>query len=207
MSMVDNFAETLNAIRRFIYANVPAGIDGEKLERLLEGQTHYFPLEFRRDDVSCTLYVELDGFAAASVTDEQGNRWRQYALSAKPSWPSYGSVPTGQAQAFVKLVSEVTDFAVKLMAEFDKPINKMVETAAEAADRKQKAAEENCRANVRSLMRANVKGMRVGQERVVRLPEGAPDMLPVGLVTFDDGVRHYTTHVTATRTLRVTRST
>ena len=49
--MVDNFETTLNAIRRFIYANVPSGIDHERLERLLEGQTHYFSLEFRRGDV------------------------------------------------------------------------------------------------------------------------------------------------------------
>lgn len=206
MSMVDNFSESLNAIRRFIYSNVPAGIEYEKLERLLEGQTHYFPLEFRRHGVSCTLYIELDGFAATSVTDERGNRWRQYALSAKPSWSSYGSVEIEQAAHFVALLAEVTAFAKSLLEQFNQPITKLVETAEQADARRQKAAEENCRANVQALMRANVKGMRVGQERVVRLPEGPSDLLPVGLVTFCDGPRQYTTHVTATRTFRVMRT-
>lgn len=202
MDMLDNFDETLNAIRRFIYANVPDGIEYEKLERLLEGQTHYFPLEFRRDDVSCTLYIELDGFAATSITDEQGNRWRQYALSAKPSWPSLGSVEVEQAAHFVALLAEVTAFATSLLKQFNQPITKLVETAEQIAERKRKAAEDKCRADVQARIRANMKGMRVGQERQVE----CPDLLPIGEVTVCDGPRHYTAFVTANQAFFFTRT-
>lgn len=202
--MVDNFAESLNALRRFIYANVPEGV-GDRIEDI-EHRSNYFILEFRREDASCTLYIEIDDFSATSVMDKQGNRWRQYTVIAQPSWASYGSVPVGRAQAFLKLLSEVTAFADALMKEFSSPITKLVETAEQIADRKRKAAEEKTRHDVQALMRANVKGMRVGQERVVRLPEGPSDLLPVGLVTFCDGPRQYTTHVTATRTFCVMRT-
>jgi hypothetical protein len=203
--MIDNFAESLNALRRFIYANVPQGVPDRRLEDI-EHQTSYLPLDFRRDDVSVSLYIELDSFASESFKDEQGNRWRKVKLTAKPSWPSYGSVDVEQAGRFIALLSEVNVFADKLLKEFNEPFVQLVETAEQAAERKQKSAEENSRVTVRSLMRANVKGMRVGQERRVEVPGGSPDLLPVGHVTFCDGPRQYTTNVTATRTVYVMRT-
>jgi hypothetical protein len=131
--MVDNFSETLNAIRRFIYSNVPAGIEYEKLERLIESQTHYFPLEFKREGASCTLYVELDGFYGEFETDEQGNRYSKVKLTANPSWPSYGSVDLEDAKRFAQLVSEVVAFAESLLKQFPEPFFKLSATAAEIA--------------------------------------------------------------------------
>lgn len=204
MSMVDNFEKQLNALRRFIGAHHPGARD-QDLESVENSET-YFPLEFRKDDVSVTLYIELDSFCSASFLDEAGNRWREAKLVVKPSWPSYGSVDLEQSRRFMQLLFQVNAFARSLLEAFPQPFVKLVETAEQIAERKQKNAEENCRVEVRSLMRANAKGMRVGQERVVRLPEGPSDLLPVGLVTFCDGPRQYTTHVTATRTFCMMRT-
>lgn len=201
--MIANHDETLNALRRFIYANVPAGVDERRLEEI-EHQTSFMNLEFRRDDVSCTLYIEIDSFGGESVTDENGDRYRVCNLTVKPSWPSYGSVPLHQADRFAKLVAEVTDFGLKILGQFPEPIVKLVETAEQIALRKRLCLEERCRDEVRSIIRANSKGMRVGQVRRVEV-EG-PDLLPVGLVTFCDGGREYTTNVGATRTVYVTRT-
>lgn len=203
MSMVDNFEESLNALRRFIYANVPC--DVPRIEDI-EHRTNFFSLEFRRDEVGCSLYIELDEFSSMSITDEAGNRWREYVVTAKPSWASYGSVPVARAQAFAKLLGEVTAFAAAIEKEFSHPFTKLIETAEQIAVRKQKAAEEKARLDVQALMRSNVKGMRLGQERRVEVPGGAPDLHPVGEVTFCDGPRQYTTHVTATRTIYVMRT-
>lgn len=202
--MLDNFNETLNAIRRFIYANVPDGVNERQLEDI-ERQTTYFPLEFRRDDVSCTLYIELDSFASESFKDARGDRYRSIKLTAEPSWPSYGSVDIEQAGRFIALLSEVNIFAYKLLKAFPDPIVKLVETAEQAEERRQKAAVENDIARVRSLMRANLKGLRRGHERRVEVPGTDPDLLPVGRVEINDAGRHYTARVSATRTFYFTR--
>jgi hypothetical protein len=196
MSMVDNYATTLNALKRFIGANCPAGAERD-LDRLEERPGNYLSLEFRREHVGCTLYIELDAFSAESVTDVEGNRWRTYTLTAKPSWPSYGSVELEHALKFVKLVQEVNELAAAILKEFSEPIVQLVETAEQAAARKQAQAEESTRAVVKALIRRECKGMRVGQERRVEVP-GA-DLLPVGEVSYWDGDRKYTTNVTATR--------
>lgn len=192
MSMVDTFNDTLNSIRRYIYANAPEGV--ERLERLIEG-SHYMPLEFRRDGVSCMLYVEVDSFNSDSFMDEQGNRWRSCKLTARSSWPSYGSVDVQRASRFIKLLTDVNVFADKLLGAFSGPILKLVETAEQMEARKRKAAEDKCRAYVQARIRANMKGMRVGQERQVE----CPDLLPIGEVTVCDGPRHYTARVTSNR--------
>src|SRR5574338_238655 len=205
MSMVDNFAEQLNALRRFIQEN-PPGAEARGLD-YLEHSEVYFPLEVRREHVSCTLYVELDSFASESFTDEAGNRWRKVTLKTQPSWPSYGSVSVNDAKLFVKLVSDVTDFAAKLLEAFPEPFVKMVETAEQIAARKQKAAEERTCHEVAALTRANHKGMKVGQQRQVDLPEGAADLLTEGAVhaTVWDGPRQYTAVPTAKRTVTILR--
>lgn len=203
MSMVDNFAEQLNALRRFIQANHP-GATPRSLE-YLEHSEVYFPLEFRREHVSCTLYIELDSFAAESFMDDEGNRWRKVSLKAQPSWSSYGSVSVSDARLFVQLVGDVTEFAAKLLETFSEPFVRMVETAQEIADRKAKAAVDKCRGDVIAMMRANAKGMRVGQERRVEVPPGASDLMQVGEVSYWDGDRKYTTHVTTTRTFYMMR--
>ena len=200
MSMVDNFAEQLNALRRFIQANHP-GATPRSLEQV-EHSEGYFPLEFRHEHISCTLYVSLDSFASESITDEQGNRWRKVAFKAEPSWPSYGSVSVKEAELFVTLLAHVTLFARKMLEAFPEPFVKLVETAAQIAERKQKAAEDKCRADVQARIRANMKGMRVGQERQVE----CPDLLPVGEVTVCDGPRHYTANVTSNRAFFFTRT-
>lgn len=203
--MLDNFNETLNAIRRFIYANVPDGVNERQLEDI-ERQSSFFSLDFRRHDASCTLYIELDSFASESFLDARGDRYRSIKLSATPSWPSYGSVDFERAGRFIALLSEVNIFAYKLLKAFPEPIVKLIETAEQAAERRQRAAEDSSVHQVRSLIRANAKGMRVGQERRIEVPAGAPDLLPVGSVAVDDAGRHYTTNVTATRTIYVMRT-
>lgn len=201
MSMVDNYADTITALRRFIHAHHPGAT--ERSLASVETSSTYFSLEFRRERMGCTLYIEVGGFSHYdSVTDDEGNRWGKYKLSVKPSWPSYGSVDIEDAVRFAKLLEEVNTFASALEFAFATPIVKLVETAAQIAARKQKAAEDKCRADVQARIRANMKGMRVGQERHVE----CPDLLPVGEVTVCDGPRHYTANVTSNRAFFFTRT-
>jgi hypothetical protein len=204
MSMVDNFAEKLNELRRFIQAHHPGAT--ERSLNQVENSEGYFPLEFRRDYISCTLYISLDSFASESFMDENGNRWRKVTVKAEPSWPSYGSVTVNDANKFAELLIQVNAFAGALLKTFPEPFVKLVATAEQIAAHKQKAAEERSRADVQGLIRANIKGMKVGQERRVELPVEAPDLLPVGEVSYCDGPRQYTTHVTATRAFYVMRT-
>lgn len=203
MSMVDNFEETLNELRRFIYKSVPGTV--RNLENI-EHQTQYFPLEIQKDDVRVNVYVDLNTFDSECVYDERGDRWLSFKPRVTVSWPSYGSVDPEQANRFIDLMIQVNSFAKALLVTFNKPIHKLSATAEEIAARKQAADEEKARRDVQALMRANIKGMRVGQERRVEVPGGAPDLLPVGEVAVWDGDRKYTTHVTATRTIYVMRT-
>lgn len=204
--MVANYDETLIALRRFIRENAPEGISPRMLEDI-EHQTSFFNLEFRRDNLSCTLYIEVDSFAGDSVLDERGDRYRTCKFVARPSWPSYGSVDVQDTSRFIRLLTDVNVFADKLLGAFHQPIVKLIETAEQADARKRKAAEDRTRLDVQAMMRANHKGMRVGTERVARVQPGQPDLLPLGEVTCCVGDRHYTAHVTATRTFRFMRTT
>lgn len=205
MTMVDNYEAQLSALKLFVKANCPADCD-RGLHGLEERPGNYIALEFRRGDVSCTLYIELDAFSAVPVTDDEGNYWRQYTLVAKPSWPAYGSVSVAHAQAFVKLVGEVTAFADSVMKEFSRPITKLVETRAEIASRKVASELRIATDRVLSLMRTNAKGMRVGQQRRVELPADN-ELQCVGKVVYTDPQgRQYTTLSQANRAFYFTRT-
>lgn len=203
MSMVDNYEASVNALKRFILANHP-GMTERSISNV-ESSNQYFSLEFRDGSMGVSLYIELDGFSAETFHDEEGNRWRKYGLTVKPSWASYGTVDLEDSVKFARLLVAVNAFAASIQAAFKEPFVRMSATAAEIAESKQKAALDKCRSDVASLMRANIKGMKVGQERRVEVPGGAPDLLPVGEVACWDGKRKYTTHVTATRAFYMMR--
>ena len=110
-----------------------------------------------------------------------------------------------RAGRFIHLLTEVTNFAEDLLRAFNQPITKLVETTEQIAERKRKAANDKCRHDVQALIRANMKGLRVGQERQVEVPAG--DLLPIGHVEVaDPSGRKYSTIVTSNRTISVLRT-
>lgn len=198
---MDSYNTTLIALAHFLVFNVPAGAerDVDRVRHDLEqGKPRpYFSFEFRRDNASCTLYVELDNLRYDVVEDEEGNHLEEYRVEAKVSWPSWGSDSVTTCQERLALMTEVTRFAAEVERTFPNVVRRLVSTRAQREDRQ-------TRARVERLIRANMKGMREGQERRIEAGHGEPDFQPVGEVVVtsiapDGSERRYTTHVTATR--------
>ena len=102
-------------------------------------------------------------------------------------------------------MTEVVRLAAEVERKFSDKIHHLTETKAEQTERLGLLANHKAVKRVETLIRANCKGLRVGQERRVEsLTDGAGDFLPVGRVELtttapDGSERRYTTEVTATR--------
>jgi hypothetical protein len=139
--MEENYTDTINAIKRFVYDKVPAGAE-QSLKHFEERTGDYLSLEFHRPCGRVTLGIEIVCRWDSSTVDERGDHYMTCFLKVQPSWPSYGSVDLDQASGFLTLLSEVTTFGKALAIAFDKPIIKLMETAEEAVKRKQMNAQE-----------------------------------------------------------------
>ena len=207
MSMVDNYSETLRALCQFLVANAPAGAERDVkriIDQLEAGQVPtYVHLEWRRERSSCQLYVDIGKFGGQRSVDEEGNTWHTYEVEANVSWPSWGSDNVKVCQERLALMTEVVRLAAEVERVFSGKIHHLTQTKAERDEVTRRLAETAARQRIERLMRANCKGLRVGQERRVEADDS--DFLPVGRVTYtttapDGTERRYTTEVTATRT-------
>jgi len=199
---MNDYQTTLLSLAQFIVDNAPAGaerdVDVVRYD-LEQGKPRpYISLEFRRENASAHLYVEMDGLSYDAVEDEEGNHWHEYKVEARVSWPSWGSDSAKVCQPRLALMTEIVRLAAEIERKFPNVVRKLVSTKAQRAERA-------TRAYVERHIRANMKGMRVGQERRVEVWADEPDLQPVGQIevvsTAPDGSeRRYTTHVTATRT-------
>ncbi len=209
--MVDNYSATLLALSAFILANAPPGAERElaairyDLDHPGNGrERNYFNLEFRNSENSdsCALYVDVR--SDNGYDDEEGNRWHEYAVQARVSWPSYGSDDVATCQRRLALMALVTRFAAEVQAAFPGTYRHLAATKAQREESARTLKERTSRARVENMIRANSKNLRVGQQRRVEV-EG-DDILPVGQVTVESPEgRKYTTHVTSTRAFYFTR--
>ncbi len=205
---MNDYETTVLALARFVVENAPDGAERD-LEVVRWDVDHdkprpYISLEFRRERSSAHLYVEFDCLKHDGYDDEEGNRWHDYNVEAKVSWPSWGSDDVATCQARLALMTEVVRFAAAIQAKFPDVVRKLVSTKAERDARQTKA-------RVERLIQANCKGMRVGQEKFIPSEtDGGSRFVPIGAVEVtstaaDGSQRRYTTHVTGPEAFYFTR--
>lgn len=211
----DNHDATVAALTKFILDNGPEGAERDFL-RLREGYTT-FPLyvEFRRNEpcnASCCLSVRLDPVGPWEGTfDEEGNRWRRFQVKTEVNWPTYGSSDVVETQHRLALMTEVCRFAAAIQAAFPQEVCHLTQTAADVAERKERAAKERAKQRVVELIKFNAKGMRVGQERRLEANGTDPDFdatlgdFHVIWKRANGGEVKYLAMVTATRAFYFTR--
>lgn len=209
--MLDNYNSTVRALTQFLIANAPAGAEREiaRLQSTLDADEvpNYISLEFRPvQDVQASLYVSLGKWGGKRIEDEEGNVWYQYELTCEVSWPTWGSSDVATCQRRLALMTEVTRFAADVQSRFNEPVLHLSQTKAKREEQARHFATQAARKRVETLMRNNIKGLRVGQERRVEPAHGEPDFLPVGRVEYSAAGRTYTTEVTATRAFYFTRT-
>ena len=209
----DNFNETRQAIAKRILNNPLAayiGYPGEnsecrraELQQVADGtdtSSSSFSFirlsEFRRGDTNCSLDI---GFETSSRyfdfeprVDAEGNEWSQYNLKFSVNHPCHGSSDPSTTLARLKLWHDVAMLAAELQAEFcgwgnSREIWKMTKTAAQALEQKALLEKQQVDRNVRNLIDANRRAMRVGSERVIGSELLKKNEIPLGTFSAEFG--------------------
>lgn len=177
----DNYRATHQAIsQRVLSSTVGSAVSPYRIEQLKahaagEGDLSnwtFFSVEFRRADTNCDLSVRLESverYNYGPSTDKDGNEWHQYKLECQVSWPSHGSSDVATCMARLNLYQQVSMLAAELQAEFGgrNEIWQMTATKEQVEERKAKAAAEKLNQQLRSVVDANRRQMRVGGERTL----------------------------------------
>ena len=172
--MVNNYDAVLACINAFLIANAPPGAERDlaRVKRQLDAgdPSAFIGIEFRpTDDVGAQLYVRVDDpngrFDSARIMDAEGNRWYAYVVRCEVSWASWGSSDVATCQRRVACMAEVVRFAAEVERAFAGVFHRLDATAAEIEAAKVKAAEERVLEAIKKAVRANSKGMKVGQTK------------------------------------------
>lgn len=174
----DNYLSEMRRLARFLLDHAPEGMrksDRGDLERVRLGESeHVRGIEFRREspegEASADLYVDFDNWGASERFDDAaGNLWRRVTLRVRVSWSSWGSSEVEVASFRLALMSEVTEFAKRVKAEFSGDVFQIVATAAERAEQKEHSRKAEAQRKVRAIVESAParKGMRLGEVRTV----------------------------------------
>lgn len=173
----NNYDGMLRDLARYLVNFAPSGAARE-VNRLHAALTRgddlsdYFSFEFRpSDDVSCTLYVRAQGpdgkYGNTRIEDEEGNLWYAFVVKCEVSWPTWGADDLQTTQRRLALMTEVTRFACQVEREFAGVFHNLSQTKAERDALAISNAKNRAKAVVERAVLANVKGMKVGQGKVV----------------------------------------
>ncbi len=178
--MVNNYAATLRALAAFILANAPAGAEREmaRLKANLDaGITQdYISLEFRpTEDTGCTLYVRVEApdgrWTSKRIEDDHGNEWSAYRVRCDVSWASWGSADTKVCQRRLAVMTETCRFACEVERAFPDVFHSLDATVEQVLTRKALLVKERAKNRLADLVKSHAKGMKVGQEKTIKLSE------------------------------------
>lgn len=155
-----NYDETLAELRTVLETCMPRG--GQLYGKL----GHYSTVEFRRGDMTCSLYVRLDSQYGRYdyETDARGDEYSTDVLQFEVNYPCYGSGNPAVTLAHIGLVEEVARFACELEARFgNRRVVRLVHTAEERAEYIEQQAKLTDQSLANKLVQDHCKGWRKGK--------------------------------------------
>ena len=188
----DNHKQVFAQVASFILANAPEGLrknDRQCLQDIVAGENRdYAYIDWRRDagcnsESSMTIRLErVDGLSEEEnngrygrYKDEEGNIWGKYAIVAVVSWPCYGAATYEHNLERLTLMSEVNEFAKRVMSEFSQEVWTLLETKQERELREETLRAQALELRVTELVESmhERRAMRIGSVRRIEIsPEG-----------------------------------
>lgn len=130
----------------------------------------FLSVEFRKAGTNISLDVKVEGedryFRGGPTKDKEGNEWEEYKLTCTVNWPCHGSTDVGTSLARLEFYKQAALLAAEIQAEFPE-LARMTRTVAQIAEAQEKAAAEKVAQQLRSVVDANRRQMRVGGERTL----------------------------------------
>lgn len=184
--MIDNHDDVVRALYRFIIENAPPGANRElaRLNACLDAsELHdWVGLDFRpTDDTGCSLYVRIEPpngrWTSSLVEDSEGNEWTQHKIRCEVSWASWGTADLDTCQRRLDVMNATIAFARSIEAAFPDTFSRLEATKAQVSERRERLVKERAKNQVIDLVKKHAKGMKVGQEKIVPVPDA--DFQPV----------------------------
>jgi hypothetical protein len=184
--MINDYEAMVRALYSFILGNAPAGAARELArvrENLDAGNLRdWISLEFRpTEDTGANLYVRIESpegkYGTTRLVDSEGNEWSAWRVRCEVSWASWGTADLDTCQRRVDVMNATIAFARQIEAAFPNVFHSLDATAVEVQLRNAARARERAKAQVTEFVKLHAKGMKVGQEKIVPVPEA--DFQPV----------------------------
>lgn len=149
MEYIDNYNETIKALKQYIFDNIPREFikqwEIERLDRMIASDDwNYLNFEFRNDVEGIRAEANLNvglKYDFKLKEDCNGNLWNKYEIVVEINYPSYGSNSLVECKQRVGIIMSIVKFAESLEEKFNFKIYKLYKSKAEVDKDKQKAKE------------------------------------------------------------------
>ena len=128
-------------------------------------------VELRRGGNAVSLYLQ-DDFGGDFITDDEGNVWSRKRYRVGVNWSAHGTQPAALAISYATLIADAAKIAADFESEYSGKTSKgyvynLCQTSEEVADARSIRELLDRRRAMTSLVRMNVKHLRVGSVRVI----------------------------------------
>lgn len=185
MEYVDNYNETIKAIKQYIFDNVPREFmtdwEIERLNTMMnKDHCNYLNINFKNEheqgsnfSAEASLYVDITyDFKLQEGCD--GNLWEKYKVVVMVNYPSYGSSPPDICRERVGIIMSTINLAESIKGKFLQPFYRISRTKAEIDEDKQKVKASKEFKLIEDFIKylPERKNMRVAKMKYIIIPSG-----------------------------------
>lgn len=189
--IIDNSAETLEAVKGFILKNAPSSLTDWSRKDIENDKVGRLSIKFYNHEIKTdvSLYVSVIDYGEDQFEDSEGNLWQNNSVSCKINWSAYGETATDLALARLSLMTEVANFAKSIEKAFPDVVYRLIQTKSAREEYAKKAAHIDASREVKKFCENETKGMRIGSTRFINLPGDTPPL--AGTYTFEMNKKNY----------------